>query len=209
MRSQIFSSAVSAFENWIGIGAGRQEADLITPVQNNLSSRLGQITNGILTSQNPSVSQLQDYYRELWQLGVGFMEFVIQPVFTDRRASGQALNTIMPYIDGTCGYPEPLGMSIPTQVQNNCLAWGNGTVGGGGTNGMMGAVERAIVAQGGSVPTFPTTSMADAANTGFDVTTLPPGSGGGIFGTMGANSTTIVMVLGMVALAVYARKVKF
>lgn len=201
----IFSTAIHAFESWLGIGAGRKEADLIIPVQNNIDSRLSQITSGILLGRNVSVAELQAYYRELWQLGVGFQEFVLQPVFTDRRASGQALNTIMPYIDGTCGYPEPLGMTIPTGVQRDCLSWGNGTLGGPGNDGMMGAVERAILAKGGTVPTFPTTSLIDAANSGFDVSTLPVG--GGIF-SMGGGSSVALMALGVLALLVYSRKVR-
>lgn len=200
----IFSKALNAFEGWLGIGAGRKEADLIVPTQNDIEGRLGQITNAILLGRNVSVPELQSYYRELWQLGVGFMEFVSQAVFTDRRASGQALNTIMPYIDGTCGYPEPLGSRIPTSVQGNCLIWGSGTLGGPGNDGMMGAVGRAILASGGTIPEFPATSMIDAANSGFDVTSLP--SGGGIFATMGSSS--VLMALGIAVLFMYSRKVR-
>lgn len=188
----IFTQTISNFENWLGIGAGRQEADVIVPLQNQLGDRLDQITNTFRVGQNPSVTDLQASYRELWQLGVAFMEFVLQHNFTDRRASGQALNTIMPYIDGTCGYPEPLGYSIPSVVSSNCLTWGDGQLGGPGTDGMMGALKRAIQAKGGTVPTFPAT-MISAANTGFDTTTLPPGGGTG-GGILSMGPTTLLAV---------------
>ncbi len=194
----IFNQAISQFESWLGIGAGRQEADVIVPLQNQLSNRLDQITDTFRIGQNPSVSELQASYRELWQLGVAFMEFVLQSNFTDRRASGQALNTVMPYIDGTCGYPEPLGYAIPATVSGNCLTWGNGQLGGPGTDGMMGALKRAIQAKGGTVPTMPAT-MISAANTGFDTTTLPPGGGGGGILSMGP-TTWLAIGIGILSL---------
>jgi hypothetical protein len=82
-----------------------------------------------------------------------FISFVSSQHFTDRRASGQALNTVMPIVDGSCGYPVPLppyGQRFqPTRF--NCLTWGDGTIGGAGSNGILGAIQRAIVARGGTV----------------------------------------------------------
>ena len=169
---QTIGQVFEAFKQWFHIGAGRVEADVIVPSQNRMMARLGEITNGFLIGRNPSIAQLQDWYREVWEQGVGFMEFVLLPEFTDRRASGQALNTVMPYIDGTCGYAEPLGIEASATAAN-CISWGDGTLGGIGTDGMIGALGRAIRNWGGQVPHLPT-SITEAANSGFEVETSPP-----------------------------------
>lgn len=153
-----------ALNHWIG--SGRREADVIVPIQNQLMGQLGTVTNQILTGQNPSITTLVGLYKEAWLLFVAFQEFVLSRRFTDRRASGQALNTVMPYCDGSCGYSVPLGYTAyPTQ--QNCLSWGDGTVGGIGTNGMLGALARAITNAGGSVPAY--TDVHTAANAGVPV----------------------------------------
>ena len=134
------------------IGRGRSEADIITPIQNQLinpqgTGQLDQITQMLV--RNPSVSGLQAMYQQVGAIGRAFMEFVQDPSFQDGRASAQALNTIMPYIDGTCGYTWPPPMQ-PTQA--DCIRWGDGTPGGVGTDGMLGAIGRAILRLGGMVP---------------------------------------------------------
>jgi hypothetical protein len=200
--SQVLGSAIGAFKNWFG--SGRAEADVIVPKQNDLVAHLDTITNQILVGLSPSLSTLDALYREVWQLAVGFMEFVAMREFTDRRASGQALNTIMPYIDGTCGYPVPLPLRIPYPSQADCLMWGDGTIGGVGSNGMLGAIGRAMVMQGGSIPNLP--SIIDSANDGITVSgsTIPPG------GVVTAGfSTPLAVGLGIVALFLFSRKKVF
>jgi len=169
----IFRAAIGAFEGWLGIGKGSAEADIIVPAQNQLMDRLGAITDQILVSRAPGLSVLASLYLEVWQLALGFMEFVLDLEFTDRRASGQALNTVMPYIDGTCGYSEPLGLEA-FPGQRNCLTWGDGTLGGPGEDGMLGAIGRAIEIMGGVVPDLG--SLSQQAGTGVDpgTITLPP-----------------------------------
>ncbi len=134
------------------IGRGRAEADIIVPVQNQLinpqgTGQLDQITHMLV--QNPNVTGLQSLYDTVGRIGTAFIDFVSNPRFTDGRASVQALNTIMPYINGTCGYSWPPPMH-PNQA--NCIRWGDGTPGGVGTDGMMGAIARAILRLGGQVP---------------------------------------------------------
>lgn len=134
------------------VGRGRSEADLITPIQNQLinshgTGQLDQITQMLV--HNPSVQGLQALYDQVQRIGSAFIDFVSQPAFKDGRASAQALNTIMPYINGTCGYTWPPPMNPTTQ---NCIHWGDGTPGGVGTDGMLGAIARAILQQGGTVP---------------------------------------------------------
>jgi hypothetical protein len=169
--------------------------DIIVPTQNNLMTALGNITNQILTGQDPDVTTLENLYRQVWMMGVAFMEFVLQRQFTDRRASGQALNTVMPYIDGTCGYPVPAGFTA-TPSQRNCLTWGDGTIGGPGTDGMLGAIRRAIALKGGTVPTLP--DLQTAANQGIKLSTIPmPGT---FPATIMGVSTPIAFALGLGAL---------
>ena len=134
------------------IGRGRNEADIIVPIQNQLinpqgTGQLDQITQILV--RRPSVQGLQALYDEVQRIGGAFLQFVSDPAFKDGRASAQAADTIMPYINGTCGYQWPPPMS-PTR--SNCLTWGAGTPGGAGQDGMLGALARAILAQGGTVP---------------------------------------------------------
>lgn len=134
------------------VGRGRQEADIIVPIQNQLinpsgSGQLDQITQMLV--RRPTVQGLQAMYDQVQRIGAAFLTFISDPKFTDGRASAQAANTIMPYINGTCGYSWPPPMQ-PRQA--NCLTWGAGTPGGPGTDGMLGAIARAILAQGGTVP---------------------------------------------------------
>jgi hypothetical protein len=100
--SQLASSVIHAFqtvEGWLNIGTGRNEADLIVPIQNAIGDRLVQMNNEIATSNIP---KLQSFILELQQMGTYFRNFVGNKTkFPDGRASTQALNTIMPLIDGT------------------------------------------------------------------------------------------------------------
>jgi hypothetical protein len=188
--------AINQFEAWLGIGAGRREADIIVPVQNQLMAHLGTITNQILTGASPAITDLQSMYRDVWASAVAFQEFVLMCNFTDRRASGQALNTVMPYIDGSCGYPVPVGpMATPTQF--NCLSWGDGTIGGVGQNGMLGAIGRAITNAGGSIPVLP--DLHQSANSGIQPTQINPfspifGTGGLLPPTVAGISTPLILV---------------
>lgn len=134
------------------IGRGRSEADIIVPIQNQLinpqrTGQLDQITQALV--QRPTVAGLQAMYDAVQRIGQAFMAFISDPKFQDGRASQQAADTIMPYINGTCGYHWPPPMQ-PTAA--NCVRWGDGTPGGPGNDGMLGAIARAILMQGGSVP---------------------------------------------------------
>lgn len=138
------------------IGFGRKEADVIVHDSNSganlFLSRLNIITDAMLVSSNPTIEQLEDMFLAVYTMGEIYKRFVLSPQFTDRRASGQALNTMMPYIDGTCGYSVPLGQKAYPSINDCGLVWGDNTAGGPGTDGMMGALARAIVLKGGRVP---------------------------------------------------------
>jgi hypothetical protein len=198
-----FGNYLKQFESWFGIRAGAREADVIVPVQNNIvNSGLGPITNQILSGMNPSLDTLYQLYRQVWSYGVAFQEFVLMRQFTDRRASGQALNTVMPYIDGSCGYPVPVAFTA-TPGQFNCLSWGDGTVGGVGQNGMLGAIGRAIMNLGGTVPALP--DLHQAANSGIKPASVLPGYGGGLPATILGVSTPLAFGLGLLVLFAYKK----
>jgi hypothetical protein len=191
---------VKQFEAWFHIGAGRREADIIVPVQNQLMSHLGTITNQILTGgASPSVTDLQNFYRDVWSSAVAFQEFVLMRNFVDRRASGQALNTVMPYIDGTCGYSVPAGQTAaPSQFK--CISWGDGTLGGVGQDGMLGAIGRAIINAGGTVPALP--DLHQSANSGIRPAQINNpifGVGGILPPTIAGISTPLLLVAGIAA----------
>ena len=206
----MLNTMLAKFQQWFGIGAGRREADIIVPVQNQLMNQLGVDTNQILTGTSTTLDQLSALYRDVWVKGVSFQEFVLMKNFTDRRASGQALNTVMPYIDGSCGYIVPIGPQATPGAQN-CITWGSGTLGGAGTNGMLGAIARAIQAQGGTVPSLP--DLHQSANQGIPVTN--PGSipGGGVpgvspifSGTIMGVSTPLAFMIGIAAIYLFSKR---
>jgi hypothetical protein len=112
------------------IGAGRKDADIITPEQNKLGDALAQLDN-ILRTQTLSASDLQqlDYQlRGIWQT---FEQFVNQPALTadgDRRASDGAIATMEPQVqnrldkiaamlNAVLGRP-----NVPTVIQNGGVA---------------------------------------------------------------------------------------
>lgn len=184
-----FATFIDNFLATFGIGAGRREADIIVPFQNRLMYNLGLITDQFRVGQTPTLSQLQNFHTQVRGLANNFIQFVLSSRFTDRRASGQALNTVMPYIDGSCGYAVPLG-STANPSQFNCISWGDGQLGGVGTNGMLGALSRAITQAGGSVG-------------GGGIVINPPGTIGQT--TLGI-STPMLVGIGVLALFLFSRK---
>ena len=211
----------AALARLLKIGAGRKEADIIVndpqSGQNLLMQKLGVITDAFRTGTNPSMQELQQMWLAVWTMAQVFERFVLSPMFKDRRASGQALNTVMPYIDGTCGYAVPLG-GAATPTQQNCLSWGDGTLGGVGTNGMLGALTRAIIARGGAIPTpginqgvganYPTLQsvplgVPNLPQAGTIPATYQPGSlqYAGIVPVGGLSSSTLLALGGLALLA--------
>lgn len=82
------------------IGAGRKEADQITPEQNKLGTALGQLDT-ILATQTLSASDLQQLQTQLAAMWNNFLSFIYQPAFTadgDQRASDGARATMEPQV---------------------------------------------------------------------------------------------------------------
>jgi hypothetical protein len=127
-----------AIVNVIGIRAGADEANVITRVQTPLGNQLVAI-NAAIPYANPA--QLQTMYNAVAQLGQQFKQFVASSIFTDGRASTQALNTIMPLVDGSGSYSSK--NSTP-----GCIHCGPA---GGGEDGIMGSIARQMAALGVSV----------------------------------------------------------
>lgn len=116
-----------AIVNVIGIRSGADEADVITRVQTPLGNQLVAINAAIPYA---TVTELQTMYQAVAQLGAEFQQFVAGPQFTDGRASTQALNTIMPLINGTGDYTSK-------NSQPGCSGCGPA---GGGENGIEGSI---------------------------------------------------------------------
>lgn len=127
-----------------GIGLGRREADIITPVQNQVASRFGvidyKIGHDAMGTSDLALLYIVD--KELHDIRTHWFNFLNDHrTFTDGRASAQAANTIMPLLDGTGGYTWPSMSGYPVTTDE----WGNPTNGG-----RIGAVERRIVQLGGT-----------------------------------------------------------
>lgn len=118
---EIFSKAWSALENFIGIGSGRKEADIIVPVHNAILDRLAEI---VRSYPSAGVTTLQNYYVELAQTREEYLTFLHDSRFTDGRASRQAESEMIPLIDDNLNKIASrlysLGGSIqPPQVSQN------------------------------------------------------------------------------------------
>jgi hypothetical protein len=124
-----------AIVNAIGIRSGADEADVITKVQTPLGNQLIAINTAIPYA---NATQLRTMYQAVYNMGAQFKQFVANSVFTDGRASTQALNTIMPLIDGTGGYTSK--DSAPS-----CTHCGPA---GGGEDGVMGSISRQLAMAG-------------------------------------------------------------
>ncbi len=120
------------------IRPGAREADAIVPVQNAIANdrgtgRLDEINRAI---DSANVQGLQSMYAEVVQMARDFRAFVGDPKFTDGRASIQALDTLMPLIDGTDSTGEACAVNV----------WGNPCNGG-----TLGTIARRLAALGAAV----------------------------------------------------------
>jgi hypothetical protein len=131
--SSIIQTAVAS------IGKGRKEADIIVPVQNQVWEVLRVMideTNLVAAgSQQATVRHLLDLYFLAVDTYRRFDRFTRDPRFTDGRASRQARDTIRPYVDGKndAGVFDQSNPYFPK-------------------GGLLGAIERLIVARGGVAP---------------------------------------------------------
>ncbi len=161
---QLGSQFMGNLAHWLSLGAGRKEADMITSgpngnIQDAVFRRIQDIAAEGLNSVN--IKTLQNDVIELQQLRSLWLTFLSNTShFTDGRASTQAADSIMPYLDGTCGYhwPPPLrpdyssgcGTTHPTPFGNAWPGdWGYGA-------GLLGALTRRLIDLGGQVIMYPT-----------------------------------------------------
>jgi hypothetical protein len=156
------ASAAQAIEHMFHFGAGRHEADIITPNQNVVWQYIVNLSKVALASTDPRL--LAQAVLNLQQLGYNWLRFLADPRFKDGRASAQAANTIMPYLDGSCGYaphniqnpatpavfgPGPASPCKPDGCNGCDNAW-PGNFGYGA--GLLGALRAMVVQNGGALP---------------------------------------------------------
>jgi hypothetical protein len=152
LASSVVSTFGPAVASIFHIGAGRKEADVITGPPNHVQDQvMNQIKAISYVGLKPdaTVQRLQALIQELYQLRAAWLTFLGNTShFHDGRASEQAANTVMPYLDGTCGYHWPPPMN-PGQ-RSDCggawpTDWGYGA-------GLLGALEKGLVDRGGQIP---------------------------------------------------------
>ena len=117
--------------NAIGIRSGADEADAITRIQTPLGNQLVAINAAIPYANS---TQLQTMFQAVAKLGQEFQSFVAQPAFVDGRASTQALNTIMPLVNGTGQYTS----------KNSAPGCSHCGPAGGGEDGIEGSIVRQL-----------------------------------------------------------------
>lgn len=125
--------ALASSELYGLVGSGRREADVISPVQDQLTAWIGLTRERI---PGATVDELQALHADALQVAADYRAFVSDEAFTDGRASRQSLDAIMPYLDGTRADGTLVAVTIH----------GNPTDGG-----LVGELERAILERGGAV----------------------------------------------------------
>jgi hypothetical protein len=155
-------SVTQMIEHLFKFGAGRKEADIITPQQNTVWDYTVKLSKIALASTNPLV--LVQAIKNIQALGYNWLTFLSDYRFKDGRASAQAANTIMPYLDGSCGYtPHNLWGPMTPAVQTagdaspcmpaGCGGCANAWPGNFGYGaGLVGALRRMAVDNGGQIP---------------------------------------------------------
>lgn len=131
------------------IGAGRREADVIVPVQQQLEAWIRDVAGRIPTSD---VAELHVMLDAAVTHARDFRAFVADPAFTDGRASRQSLDAVMPALEGR-------------DAQGNHVR---------GDGGLIGQLQAAIEARGGGrvAPALPPVQGA-----GSNIPTIDPGGG--------------------------------
>ena len=123
-------------------GAGRREADVIVPVQEAIYRQLVAINNEVDDVQDPNMLYTWIEYLNQWRSE--FVAFVSDAAFVDGRASQQALNDLIPVIDGTIatvqGQLARIGYDAPTG--GGGITWG----GGGTQNAGFGGLDATTLA---------------------------------------------------------------
>jgi hypothetical protein len=148
--------------NAIGIRSGADEADVITKVQTPLGNQLIAINNAIASA---TPDELVTMFQAVEQLGSEFRQFVASSVFTDGRASTQALNTIMPLIDGSGSYTSK-------NSQPGCIHCG--PLGPAGSDGTLGSINYRLVQLGYAPMTMPPAGVVSTGAAPSTQTMAPP-----------------------------------
>jgi hypothetical protein len=130
--SQGFQAALHFAGNMFSqIGAGRKEADVISPVANSLVNpqRTGRLDEIVREYPQAGITQLQNLYNELQYIRASYLEFLHDPSFVDGRASAQAEADMIPLIDDNLDkianriYSLGGRITQPPQVTQNTGTW--------------------------------------------------------------------------------------
>ncbi len=117
---------IATIENFLHIGAGRQEADQIVPKQNQLVEQViapisDAVSGAYATRWTPS--QLRSMSNSLQQAEYAWLKFLHETNWSDGRAATQAEATLAPYFDGLEAKIQFLLQTAPTSAVGDALDW--------------------------------------------------------------------------------------
>jgi len=108
-------NAIAVIEDFLGIGQGRQEADLIVPTQNLVTAQvLAPISEAVQYLEDMNCSQLNEYLDVLNKSETEWLTFLHDPRWTDGRAASQAEATLAPYFGG-------LRKDLTDEIKARCI----------------------------------------------------------------------------------------
>jgi hypothetical protein len=175
-------------EHAFKLGAGRKEADIIVPNQNQVVA-WWQTQQTALNSTDPNL--VRQVVLNLQELIYNWFVFISDPRFVDGRASAQSANTLMPHLNGTCGYGVhnlnpaygtnvPVGQDTPCNKTvgplppNGYVPWSAWPRNWGYGPGLLGAMRAHLVSLGGVLPS----SAIVTQGVGVPTLQFPQTSGG-------------------------------
>ena len=127
------SNAIAQIENFLGIGAGRREADLIVPTQKLITAQvLAPISAAVQPGEieQSTCNELHVLLTTLNQAETKWLEFLHDSRWIDGRASAQAESTLAPYFTG-------LRADLTDEIQVKCAGGIIGIPGGTSNNTLL------------------------------------------------------------------------
>lgn len=127
------SKVITQIESFLGIGAGRREADQIVPIQNQMHMEIIKPVYDVLEMPDKSgvsCTTLASLYQSAYAAWTKWIDFLHNTQWSDGRAAVQAENTLAPYWNTILGSPNSPGGLEQIFNAKQCGVWRPPTIPG-------------------------------------------------------------------------------